>query len=66
MKSVIWLIRMNSTCFWSPCQFAENESENETVTFKKKKRTGPLCRSFHLHNLMNPIHCNAIPSAPGT
>lgn len=30
------------------------------------KRTRPFCRSFHLHNLMNPIHCNAIPSAPGT
>lgn len=20
----------------------------------------------HLHNLMNPFHCNAVPSAPGT
>lgn len=31
-----------------------------------KKGARPFSSTFHLHNLMNSIHCNAIPSAGGT
>lgn len=39
-----------------------DENETEYVVYNAHT----FSHYVHLHNLMNPFHCNAVPSAPGT